>query len=231
SNSDTIIPLRKSIIIVHFESRLLCYDYPIFPKIDIKLYKDLLSAKSKPIDVIFLVELEYRSLKDFECALSISYGSLWQLVENNPLGPDGGSVGVVTYNNYANIQLPFDSAKSLTNVFGYPKPIFNDRTENLNVGKALSLAYSMLKNSSKPDSIKQIWVYISETSVGNPEAIAKSIKYNGIEIDVFAIGPRVSYDQINAIASSPKNIIYSPEYCSSKDSLIHFINRKFFVCV
>ncbi|CAK9303071.1 unnamed protein product [Gordionus sp. m RMFG-2023] len=204
---------------------------PKFPEIDINLYKDLVSARTQPIDVVALVELEYRSPADFECAIQISFGSLYQLIEKNPLGPDGARVGIVTYNKNANVQIALDASTSLTNIFVNPKAIFNDKTKDLNVDKALSLAYSMLKNSSRPYSIRQIWVYISETSIGYPEATAKSIKYNGIEIEVFAVGPRVSYDQINAIASSPKHIIFSQEYCSSKASLVNFVNEKFFVCV
>ncbi|CAK9289861.1 unnamed protein product, partial [Gordionus sp. m RMFG-2023] len=201
------------------------------PKIDIKLYKDLVSAKNKVIDVVALVELEYRSATDLECALKISFGSLYQLIQNNPLGHDGARVGIVTYNKNANVHLSLETATSPSGAFATPNAIFNDRTNYLNVDKALSLAYSMLKNLSRPDSIRQIWVYISETSVGYPKATAKSIKYDGIEIEVFAVGPRVSYDQINAIASSPKHIIFSPDYCSSKDSLVDLVNERLFVCI
>ncbi|XP_065323589.1 uncharacterized protein LOC135930718, partial [Gordionus sp. m RMFG-2023] len=201
---------------------------PKFPKIDIKLYKDLVSAKNKVIDVVALVELEYRSATDLECALKISFGSLYQLIQNNPLGHDGARVGIVTYNKNANVHLSLETATSPSGAFATPNAIFNDRTNYLNVDKALSLAYSMLKNLSRPDSIRQIWVYISETSVGYPKATAKSIKYDGIEIEVFAVGPRVSYDQINAIASSPKHIIFSPDYCSSKDSLVDLVNERLF---
>ncbi|CAK9303066.1 unnamed protein product [Gordionus sp. m RMFG-2023] len=204
---------------------------PKFPKIDINLYKDLVSAKNQPIDVVALVELAYRSPEDFECALSISIGSLYLLVRNNPLGSDGANVGIVTYDRYSNVHLALGSATAFSSVIRNPTPIFNAGSKYLNVDRALSLADSMLSNSNRSYPIKQIWVYISETSLGNPEATAKSLKYKGIEIFVFAVGPRVSYQQINAIASSPKHIIYSPEYCSTKGSLLDFINRKFFVCV
>ncbi|CAK9303072.1 unnamed protein product [Gordionus sp. m RMFG-2023] len=197
------------------------------PKIDINPYKNLVSARNAPIDVVALIELAYRTPVQFECALSITFGSLFQLVKNNPLGPDGANVGIVTYNKFANVHLPLGSATAFSGVLVYPTPVFNGGSSKyLNVDTALSLAYSML-NSSRPNAIKQIWVYISETSTGRPEITAKFMKSYGVKIDVFGLGPKVSSEQLNAIASSSMNVFTFPDYCSASNSLIDFVNKKF----
>ncbi|CAK9298049.1 unnamed protein product [Gordionus sp. m RMFG-2023] len=196
-------------------------------KSDIERYKTLVGVKNGPIDVVALLELFYDSTTDYQCALSISVGSLYQLERNNPIGPSGAGFGLASYISVARLDLRLNSATILNDIFVRLMPIYDKPVNDINLEKALNLAKIEFEKSGRCHSIKQIWIYLSETSIGNPEDLAKTLREMGIEIFVFAIGPRVNRKQIEAIASSRDHIFWYPSYCVARQSLVEFINKKF----
>ncbi|XP_065317152.1 uncharacterized protein LOC135925662 isoform X3 [Gordionus sp. m RMFG-2023] len=196
------------------------------PPTDIDRYKKLVEVKQWPIDVVAVIESTSEKIRDYECSLSISYGSYYQLQKNNPIGPKGAGFGVVTYDTWAKVHLKLNSATSFLEVSRYPEPIISHK-KCLDLEKALKLAKKELTKNGRDKSIKQIWVYISEKSAGNPEEIAQTIKKWGIEIFVFAIGSNINSKQIDAIATDHDHIFWYPDYCTSSQSLIELVNNKF----
>ncbi|CAK9298345.1 unnamed protein product [Gordionus sp. m RMFG-2023] len=189
------------------------------PKFDLDLFKKAIGAKNRPIDVIVLMELAYSSSREYDCSLSSTFGSIFFGIGNNPIGIAGSDTGIITYNKDANVHLSLNCAKAFTGILNLPTPIFNAAADDLDVGKALQLAKKLFETSNRPYPLKQILVFISGKSRGNPEKIAKLLKQYDIEIYVFAYTKNVDLEQVYSIASSPEHVFWFPDYCSASKAI------------
>ncbi|CAK9298344.1 unnamed protein product [Gordionus sp. m RMFG-2023] len=191
-----------------------------FPKFDLDLYKKSVEAKNKPIDIIALVELAYATPREYDCSIALPFGTIFFEIGNNPIGINGSDTAIITYYKDANIHLPFNTAKTFTTILSnLPTPIFNTTGHDLNVDKALQLAHELFKSSNRTNSLNQLLVFISDTSLDYPEKTVKLLKKYDVEIFVFALTKMVNLEQVYSIASSPYHVFWFSDYCSAPQKL------------
>ena len=147
-----------------------------------------------------------------------------KMVEKYDISSSATLIGAISYDNDARVEWRFGDAidaKSTINKI--------DRLQRLRNGnsvlKALEIARDdlfLIKNGARRGVPKTLIVFIDKTEVRDQrlEDTAKQLKDKGVKMIVIPIGPEVNKKDVVGIASSPKDVILSPDPSKATDDVL-----------
>ena len=181
----------------------------------------LLSASPVQLDFGFVFG---SNGKNAQATLAVERELAKKMVQKYDISNSAALFGAISYDNDARVEWKFGDvvdAKSTIDRIDRLRMLRNGS----NVLKALQLARDDLfsiNNGARRDVPKTLIVFIDKTEARHQrlEGIAKQLKDKGIKVIVIAIGSEVDKKDVTGIASSPKDLISSPDPSMSTDDLV-----------
>ena len=176
---------------------------------------DLLSACSKKLDVIFLVDSTQYFLTNWEL-MELGLTNIVKTIDNAfPIRQNDTNIGVITFDDTAHTVLSLTDGTSLQNVRGAINSMnpSNSNTSSLKNGlnQVLDSFSTLSRNRTTGTFMIVIIVINSEIiSEGPTVALANQMKSQNIIPLVIALSPEVQYDTIRQIATNPDEAVYEP---------------------
>ena len=147
-----------------------------------------------------------------------------KMIEKYDISSSATLIGAISYDNDAKVEWRFGDvidAKSTVDRI--------DRLQRLrngyNVLKALEIARDDLfsiMNGTRRDVPKTLMVFIDKSGVNDQrlEDTAKHLKDKGVKVIVIALGPEVKKKDVAGIASSPMDVISSPDPSKATEDVV-----------
>ena len=184
--------------------------------------KDLLFlAKPVKLDLGFVLGANGKNADDiFALEKDISK----KIVEKLGISSIGTLVAAISYDNNAKVEWRFGDVIDARSTVDKIDRLRRYRNGN-NVLKALEIARDDLfsiKNGARRGIPKTLIIFIDKTEVGDQRLkdTAKQLKGKGVNVMLIAMGPEVDRKDVAGIASSPKDLISSPDPSKPSEDVI-----------
>ena len=184
--------------------------------------KDLLFlAKPVKLDLGFMLGANGKNADDiFALEKDISK----KIVEKLGISSIGTLVAAISYDNNAKVEWRFGDVIDARSTVDKIDRLRRYRNGN-NVLKALEIARDDLfsiKNGARRGIPKTLIIFIDKTEVGDQRLkdTAKQLKGKGVNVMLIAMGPEVDRKDVAGIASSPKDLISSPDPSKPSEDVI-----------
>ncbi|XP_065314384.1 uncharacterized protein LOC135923513 isoform X2 [Gordionus sp. m RMFG-2023] len=151
---------------------------------NITMLDSFLGDRNSLVDAVIIMETEYYTTYEFKCAKVLYAVLSYIFFKANTIGPSGAFIGMAAYNQTAHVQIPLREAKTYQDFFvrGLPYYTTTASPANTNADGGLARANAMLNKAGRTGALKKVWLFISDTSSGDPVAIAQAMKNNNFKI-------------------------------------------------
>ena len=181
----------------------------------------LFVAKKVKLDLGFVLGANGKNADDI---FALEKDLSKKIVENFEISSRGTLVAAISYDNDARVEWRFGDVIDIRSTVIRIDRLRRLRSGN-NVLRALEVARDNLfsiKNGARIDVPKTLIVFIDKREARDQrlEDTAKQLQDKGVNVMVIVIGPEVSKNDVAGIASSPKDLISSPDPSKLSEDVI-----------